>query len=171
ESGTGKELFARAIHEESRATRGGKFIAINCGAIPKELVESTLFGYVKGAFSGAVKDTKGSFEEAHGGTLFLDELGEMPLDVQVKLLRALQQKSITRVGEHQERKVDVRIVAATHKDLAQAVRQGEFREDLFYRLAVAVLDLPPLREREGDMNALIDALLEKVNREGEADEV
>lgn len=171
ESGTGKELFARAIHEEGRSKKGGNFIAINCGAIPKDLVESTLFGYVKGAFSGATKDARGAFEEAHGGTLFLDELGEMPLDVQVKLLRALQQKKITRVGEHMERPVDVRIIAATHKELATAVKEGEFREDLFYRLAVAVLELPPLRQRDGDMNALIDALLEKVNREGEADEV
>lgn len=171
ESGTGKELFARAIHEESRAKKGGAFIAINCGAIPKDLVESKLFGFVRGAFSGAVKDTKGAFEEAQGGTLFLDELGEMPLDVQVKLLRVLQEKKITRVGEHRERPVDVRIIAATHRDLGQAIAEGEFREDLFYRLAVAVLDLPPLRQREGDMNALVDALLEKVNREGEADEV
>lgn len=171
ESGTGKELFARAIHEEGRGQKGGQFIAINCGALPKDLVESTLFGYVKGAFSGATKDTKGAFEDAHGGTLFLDELGEMPLDVQVKLLRALQEKKISRVGETKERPVDVRIVAATHKDLSKAVREGEFREDLFYRLAVAVLELPALRERDGDMNALIDALLEKVNREGEADEV
>lgn len=171
ESGTGKELFARAIHEESRARKGGEFIAINCGAIPKGLVESTLFGYVKGAFSGAVKDTQGAFEEAQGGTLFLDELGEMPLDVQVKLLRVLQEKKVTRVGEHKERQVDVRIIAATHRDLGKAAVDGAFREDLFYRLAVAVLELPPLRERDGDMNALIDALLDKVNREGEADEV
>jgi len=171
ESGTGKELFARAIHEEGRGQKGKEFIAINCGAIPKDLVESTLFGHAKGAFSGAVKDTKGAFEQAQGGTLLLDELGEMPLDVQVKLLRVLQEKKITRVGEHKERNVDVRIIAATHRDLSKAVSEGEFREDLFYRLAVAVLDLPPLRERDGDMNALIDALLDKVNREGEADEV
>lgn len=171
ESGTGKELFARAIHQESRAKKAGEFIAINCGAIPKDLVESKLFGFVRGAFSGAVKDTKGAFEEAEGGTLFLDELGEMPLDVQVKLLRVLQEKKVTRVGEHKERKVDVRIIAATHRDLGQAIAKGEFREDLYYRVAVAVLNLPPLRNRDGDMNALIDALLDKVNREGEADEV
>jgi transcriptional regulator with GAF, ATPase, and Fis domain len=171
ESGTGKELFARAIHADRRAIKGGQFVAINCGAIPKDLVESTLFGYSKGAFTGATKDTKGAFEEADGGTLFLDELGEMPLDVQVKLLRAVQEKKITRVGEQKERPVDVRLIAATHKDLYLAVQKGEFREDLFYRLAVAVLELPPLRKREGDMNALIDALLEKVNKEGEKDEV
>ncbi len=171
ETGTGKELFARAIHDDGRAKKGGKMLAINCGAIPKDLVESTLFGHARGAFSGAVKDTKGAFEEADGGTLFLDELGEMPLAVQVKLLRALQQKVITRVGEHKERPVDVRIIAATHRDLNQAVRDGAFREDLFYRLAVAVLDLPPLRERHGDMNPLIDALLEKINRQLAADEV
>lgn len=165
ETGTGKELLARAIHQEGRGARGGPVVVVNCGAIPKELVESTLFGYVKGSFSGALKDTKGAFQEADGGSLFLDELGEMPLDVQVKLLRAVQERKVTRVGEHVERAVDVRIIAATHRDLNQAVRDGAFREDLFYRLAVAVLDLPPLRERGGDLQHLVDALLEKTNQE------
>lgn len=168
ESGTGKELLAKAIHDAS-PRRTAPFVAINCGAIPTELVESTFFGHVRGAFTGAVSDQLGRFEAAHGGTLFLDEIGELPLPVQVKLLRALQERRITRVGEHRERDVDVRIVAATHRNLLNEVRANRFREDLFYRLAVAVVRLPPLREREGDLNLLVDHLLKQINDEAKAD--
>lgn len=163
ESGTGKELLARAIHHAS--PRKGKFVAINCGAIPSELVEAELFGHVKGAFTGAEKERKGVFEAADGGTLFLDELGDLPTSVQVKLLRALQENEIARVGSTETVKVDVRIIAATHRDLIAETAAGRFRTDLFYRLAVAVLKIPPLRERKGDISFLIDRLLDQVNLE------
>jgi len=168
ESGTGKELLARAIHAAS-PRRERPFIAVNCGAIPAELVESELFGHEKGAFTGAMRERKGVFEAADGGTLFLDEVGELPLAAQVKLLRVLQEQTLTRVGATQPIRVNARIVAATHRRLVTEIREGRFREDLFYRLAVAVLKLPPLREREGDLNLLIDRLLEQVNRESEED--
>ncbi|MFT3695703.1 MAG: sigma-54 dependent transcriptional regulator [Kofleriaceae bacterium] len=164
ESGTGKELLARAIHAESGRT--GKFIAINCGAIPPDLIESELFGHKKGAFTSAVSDRSGVFEAAHEGTLFLDELGELPLDAQVKLLRALQEGEITRVGDTKTVKVDVRIVAATHRTMLVEVSERRFREDLFYRLAVAVLKLPPLRVRRGDILVLVDHILARINAEG-----
>jgi len=165
ESGTGKELLARAIHDASK--RKGKFVAINCGAIPRELVESTLFGHEKGSFSGATELRLGVFETANRGTLFLDELGELPLDAQVKLLRALQQGEITRIGKAEPIKVDVRIIAATNRHLMDEIASGAFREDLFYRLAVAVLRLPALRERKGDLGMLIEHLLAKVNAQSQ----
>lgn len=161
ESGTGKELMARAIHHASGRT--GEIVPVNCGAIPTELVESEFFGHGKGAFSGAASDRKGHFEKAHGGTLFLDEIGELPKPVQVKLLRALQEGKIVRVGTSIEIAVDVRIITATNRNLANEVAQGNFREDLFYRLAVGMIRLPPLRERRGDLGLLIEHLLTKLN--------
>jgi DNA-binding NtrC family response regulator len=166
ESGTGKELLARAIHRSS-ARRDKTFIAVNCGAIPAELVESELFGHKKGSFTGANSDRKGHFKEADGGTLFLDELGELPGPAQVKLLRAIQEGEIVPLGESKPVKVNVRIVAATNRTLTEEIASGRFREDLFYRLAVAVLKLPPLRERHGDLGVLIDHLLQQVNREAQ----
>jgi DNA-binding NtrC family response regulator len=164
ESGTGKELFARAIHGASQRS-SGPFVAVNCGAIPGELVESALFGHKKGAFSGAAQDAQGFFHAADKGTLFLDELGELPLAAQVKLLRALQERTVTRVGDIKPQPVDVRIIAATNRNLLQETIEGRFRSDLFYRLAVAVLRLPPLRERGEDMALLLDDVLVKANRE------
>jgi transcriptional regulator with PAS, ATPase and Fis domain len=166
ESGTGKELFARAIHQSS--SRSAKpFIAVNCGAIPKDLVESELFGHKKSSFTGATSDRKGHFETANGGTVFLDELGELPLSTQVKLLRVIQESEVTPIGASLPIRVDVRIISATHRDLIQEIAEHRFREDLFYRLAVAVLKLPPLRERAGDLGVLIDYLLTQVNLEYE----
>jgi len=150
ESGTGKEVVARALHAESRR-RGGPFVALNCSALPGELVESELFGHLKGAFTGADREREGLFEAADGGTLFLDEIGDLPLTLQGKILKALEEKQVRRVGAVRGREVDVRIIAATHVDLAQAVRKGEFREDLFYRLSVIPIHLPPLRERGDDV--------------------
>jgi len=164
DSGTGKELLARAIHRAS-PRHANPFIAVNCGAIPADLVESEFFGHKKGAFTGAVLDRKGYFEVAHGGTLFLDEIGELPLAAQVKILRVLQEKRVVRVGDTAETLVDVRIVAATNRHLMVEVAENRFRQDLYYRLAVAVLHLPQLREREGDLSLLIDHILDKVNRE------
>jgi sigma54-dependent transcription regulator len=168
ESGTGKELFARAIHRSS-SRRDKEFIAVNCGAIPAELVESQLFGHEKGAFTGALKQQQGNFEAADKGTLFLDEIGELPGPAQVKLLRVFQEGEVVRVGATKPIKVDVRVIAATNRTLIHEIAQGKFREDLFYRLAVAVLHLPPLRERSGDLNLLIDYLLDQVNRESTAE--
>lgn len=168
ESGTGKELFARAIHDAS-PRRDKPFITINCGAIPPELVESELFGYEKGAFTGATSVKTGHFEASHQGTIFLDELGELPKDMQVKLLRVVQEGEIKRIGSTQALKVDIRIIAATNRNLIDEVAAGRFREDLFYRLAVAVINLPPLRERKGDVSLLVDSFLEKINMES-ADE-
>lgn len=164
ESGTGKELFAQAIHNAS--PRGGKpFIVVNCGALPRELVQSELFGYTEGAFTGASKQGKpGKFELADGGTLFLDEIGEMPLDVQVNLLRVLQNREVTRVGGKRTRAVNVRVIAATNKDLGKAVREHTFREDLYYRLNVFPLVLPPLRERGEDVALLANSFLKKFSR-------
>jgi DNA-binding NtrC family response regulator len=162
ESGTGKELLARAIH--STSTRHDKpFIAVNCGAIPPELVEDEFFGHKKGAFSGATQDRKGHFLEANGGTLFLDELGELPLPAQVKLLRAIQEGAITQIGLSKSTDIDVRIIAATNRNLIEEVSRGNFREDLFHRLAVGVLSLPSLRERHDDLNIIIDHIIKEIN--------
>jgi two-component system response regulator AtoC len=155
ESGVGKELVARAIHRRSNR-RGGPFVAVNCGAIPENLLESELFGHKKGAFTDAVQDRRGLFEEANGGTLFLDEIGELPLGLQVKLLRVLEDEKIRRLGETRDIKVDVRIVTATHRDLTAETKAGRFRDDLFYRLNVLPIHIPPLRERRDDIPLLID---------------
>jgi len=164
ESGTGKELLAQAVHQLS-ARAGKPFCAINCAAIPESLLESELFGYEKGAFTGAVKQAKGKIEVAHGGTLFLDEIGDVPLPLQVKLLRFLQERVIERIGGRQTIPVDVRIVCATNQNLAELMRVGAFREDLFYRLSEIIVDIPPLREREGDPEVLAHAFLAKFNQE------
>lgn len=162
ESGTGKELLARAIHSGSPRAKEA-FVAVNCGAIPSELVESEFFGHRRGAFTGAVADRKGYLEQAAGGTLFLDEVGELPPAAQVKLLRALQTGEIQRVGDARPLRVNVRVLAATNRDLPTEVARGRFREDLFHRLAVGVLTLPPLRERPGDLDALCARIMEEVN--------
>jgi len=164
ETGTGKELLARAIHEAS-PRKGKPFLAVNCGAIPSELLESEFFGYEKGAFTGADKQKVGYFEAANTGTLFLDEIGELPIPAQSKILRALQEKEIVRVGSTQATKFDLRVIAATNRNLIDEVATGRFRSDLFYRIAVAVLKLPPLRERSGDISLLIDRLLDQINEE------
>jgi two-component system nitrogen regulation response regulator GlnG len=160
ESGTGKELIARAIHYNSRRL-GKPFIALNCAAIPKELLESELFGFEKGAFTGATDRKFGKFEQANGGTIFLDEIGDMPLDLQSKILRVLQEKEVTRTGGNQSLAVDVRIIAATNQDLEGMVRQKTFRDDLFYRLNVVPIHLVPLRDRQEDIPALVDYFLAK----------
>ncbi len=161
ETGTGKELLARALHYGSPRA-GDPFVEVNCAAIPANLLESELFGHERGAFTGAVAAKPGLFELAHGGTLFLDEIGTLPLELQPKLLRALETRSIRRVGGQQGRQVDVRVVAASHVDLGQAVRRGEFREDLYYRLNVVILVLPPLRDREGDVELLARTFVEGI---------
>lgn len=161
ESGTGKELFARAIHNESKR-KNKPFIAVNCAAIPESLLESELFGFEEGAFTGAKKGGKiGKFELANGGTLFLDEIGDMPLHLQVKLLRVLQEKCIERIGSNRQVSVDIRIIAATHKNLEDMVLKGEFRQDLYYRLNVIPIKIPPLRERRDDIKILMDYILNK----------
>jgi two-component system, NtrC family, response regulator AtoC len=162
ESGVGKELVARAIHRRS-TRRGGPFVAVNCGAIPENLLESELFGHKKGAFTDAVNDRRGLFEEATTGTLFLDEIGELPLGLQVKLLRVLEDEKIRRLGEARDLQVDVRIIAATHRDLHNETKAGRFREDLFYRLNVLPIHCPPLRERRDDIPLLIDHFVAKNN--------
>ncbi len=164
ESGTGKELLARAIHQAS-PRRNKTFVTVNCGAIPSELVESEFFGHTKGAFTGAVGDRVGYFEQADGGTIFLDEIGELPLSAQVKLLRVLQEGEVIRVGSSQSKKIDVRVISATNKNLPLELVEGRFREDLFYRLAVIILTIPALRERDGDLSLLIDALWQKINND------
>ncbi len=162
ESGTGKELLAKGIHYNSSRSEG-PFVAVNCAAIPENLIESELFGHVKGAFSGAVKDREGKFESAAGGTLFLDEIGDLRVDLQAKILRALQERQVDRVGGNRPIDLDVRVIAATNKDIERAVKEGGFREDLYYRLSVVTLHTPPLRERRDDIPLLIDHFLKKYN--------
>ncbi len=164
ESGTGKELVARAIHLHS-PRRDGPFVKVNCGALPHELVESELFGHERGSFTGAVRQKRGKFELAEGGTVFLDEIGDVPPDAQVKLLRVLQEKRFERIGGEQTLTAHVRVVAATHRDLQDMVHRGLFREDLFYRLEVIPIRLPPLRERPGDIRPLVEHFLAKKSRE------
>ncbi|MBN1608475.1 MAG: sigma-54-dependent Fis family transcriptional regulator [Polyangiaceae bacterium] len=161
ESGVGKELVARALHR--RSGRRGPFVPVNCGAIPENLLESELFGHKKGAFTDAVQDRRGLFEESGGGTLFLDEIGELPLGLQVKLLRALEEEKIRRLGETRDLKVDLRIIAATHRDLLAETKAGRFREDLFYRLNVLPIHVPPLRERREDIPLLIEHFVSRNN--------
>jgi len=166
ESGTGKELVARAIHDKSARSKG-PFIAINCAAFPREILENELFGHEKGAFTGALNEKPGCFELANGGTLFLDEVAEMEPDVQVKLLRALEERAFRRLGGKKEIRVDIRIVAATNKNIQKAIDNGELREDLFHRLAVIPLHLPPLRDRRGDVRVLAEAFLHKFAAEND----
>ncbi|MCW3473797.1 nitrogen regulation protein NR(I) [Limobrevibacterium gyesilva] len=165
ESGTGKELVARALHDYGRR-RGGSFVAINMAAIPRELIESELFGHERGAFTGATNRNQGRFEQANGGTLFLDEIGDMPPEAQTRLLRVLQEGEFTTVGGRQPIRANVRIIAATHRDLRAAIRQGQFREDLFYRLNVVPIRLPPLRERTEDIADLAGHFLERARADG-----
>ena len=165
DSGTGKELFAKAIHYNS-GRKNQPFIAINCAAIPRELLESELFGFEKGSFTGAHKTNKGKFELASTGTVFLDEIGDMPSELQVKILRVLQEKEINRIGASEPIKVDIRIIAATNKNLKEAVEQGEFREDLFYRVSVIPIHIPPLRERREDIPLLLEHILKKFDCPG-----
>jgi two-component system nitrogen regulation response regulator GlnG len=166
ESGTGKELVARALHNFGKR-RNGPFVAINMAAIPRDLIEAELFGHEKGAFTGATSRSSGRFEQAEGGTLFLDEIGDMPMEAQTRLLRVLQEGEYTMVGGRTPIKTNVRIVAATHRDLSQMIRQGLFREDLYYRLNVVPIRLPPLRERTDDIGDLIQHFLRAARREGE----
>lgn len=166
ESGTGKELFARAIHTSSPRAENC-FVAVNCGSIPPDLVESEFFGHKKGAFTGATSDREGFFSVADGGTLFLDEIGELPLSAQVKLLRAIQENKILRVGDSKPHEINIRIIAATNRNLIEDIQSGRFREDLFHRIAVGVLNLPALRERQGDLDLIIDFVLDGINRKFE----
>ncbi|WP_162232374.1 sigma-54-dependent transcriptional regulator [Methylogaea oryzae] len=164
ESGTGKEVVARALHYNS-PRRERLFVPVNCGAIPGDLLESELFGHEKGAFTGALTSRQGRFELADGGTLFLDEIGDMPLSMQVKLLRVLQERSFERVGSNKTIQCDVRVVAATHRNLEDEIRQNRFREDLFYRLNVFPIEIPPLRERVEDLPLLVDELVRRIENE------
>jgi len=162
ENGTGKELVARQIHEQSTRSKS-PFIEVNCAAIPSELIESQLFGHEKGSFTSAIKQRKGDFELAHGGTLFLDEIGDMSLSAQAKVLRALQENKIVRVGGEKEIFVDVRVVAATNKDIKEAIKNGKFREDLYHRLSVIIMVVPPLRERKSDIPLLVNHFIKQIS--------
>ena len=168
ESGTGKELVARLIHE-SGARNEGPFVAVNCGAIPTELMESELFGHKRGSFTGAVSDKKGLIQSAEGGTLFLDEVADLPLHMQVKLLRVVQEKTLRPIGESREETIDVRILSATHKNLGELIGQGLFREDLFYRINVIELRVPALRERTADIPEIAEAVLQRLGRRANMD--
>ncbi len=165
ESGTGKRVVAHAIHKADKRRRHKPFIEVSCGALPRDIIESELFGHVKGAFTGAINERKGRFELAHGGTLLLDDIDGLPLDLQVKLLRVLQQKEFERVGDHKTIKVDVRIIAATNQNLEKLVEEKKFREDLFYRLNVITVNIPPLRERKEDLPALVDHFISAYSKE------
>jgi two-component system, NtrC family, response regulator PilR len=164
ESGTGKELVAHLIHNAG-ARRDGPFVPVNCGAIPTELMESELFGHKKGSFTGAIADKQGLIQSAEGGTLFLDEIADLPLHMQVKLLRVIQEKSVRAIGDSKETPIDVRILTATHKNLSALVAEGKFREDLFYRVNVIEIRVPPLRERLGDIDELVDAIVTKLGKQ------
>ncbi|MGC1443401.1 MAG: PEP-CTERM-box response regulator transcription factor, partial [Burkholderiaceae bacterium] len=168
ESGTGKEVLARGLHDLSNR-RSNRFVAINCAAIPENLLESELFGYEKGAFTGAVKQTQGKIEVADGGTLFLDEIGDLPMSLQAKLLRFLQSRVIERIGGRNEIAVNVRVVCATHRNLRELIEKGFFREDLYYRLTEMVINIPPLRDRTGDASLLAHAFVKKFAREQKRD--
>ncbi|TCO75182.1 transcriptional regulator with PAS, ATPase and Fis domain [Marinisporobacter balticus] len=170
ESGTGKELVAKAIHENSKRNNG-PFVAINCGAIPSELLESELFGHEQGAFTGALKRKIGKFERANQGTIFLDEIGDLPMEMQVKLLRVLQEKEFERIGGNETIHVDIRIIAATNKNLEEMINKEKFREDLYYRLNVIPIELPPLRERTKDIPLLIEYFIKKISQNMEVDSV
>ena len=169
ESGTGKELVANALHANSHR-KDGPWVAVNCGAIPENLLEAEFFGAKKGAYTGAAQDREGFFQAAHGGTLFLDEIGDLPLAMQAKLLRAIQERCVRPLGGNQEESVDVRIVSATHKDLPAEVAAGRFRQDLYFRLNVIDIDIPPLRERPEDLPALCKALLERIAKDSDTPE-
>lgn len=162
-NGTGKELVARWLHAKSPRAKG-PFVEVNCAAIPSELIESQLFGHEKGSFTSAIRQRKGDFELAHGGTLFLDEIGDMSLSAQAKVLRALQENKITRVGGEHEIPIDVRVIAATNKNLSEEIRKGNFREDLYHRLSVIIIEVPDLNEREGDIPLLADHFMEEICR-------
>ena len=164
ENGTGKELVARWLHEKSNRA-DGPFVEVNCAAIPSELIESELFGHERGAFTSAIKQRKGKFEQANGGTLFMDEIGDMSLSAQAKVLRALQESKISRVGSDKDVVVDVRVVAATNKDIKAEIAKGNFREDLYHRLSVIVIKVPPLRERAGDVGQLVEHFISKISQE------
>ena len=166
ESGAGKEVVARRLHGASAPHRGGEWVAVNCAAIPEALIEAELFGYVRGAFTGAARAHRGFVEQANGGTLFLDEIGDMPLHLQSRLLRALQERRITRIGAESSTPVDFRLVCATHRDLPAMVRAGQFREDLYYRINVITLQVPPLRDRREDILWLADRMLQDLQRAG-----
>ncbi|MBA3502993.1 MAG: sigma-54-dependent Fis family transcriptional regulator, partial [Deltaproteobacteria bacterium] len=165
ETGTGKELVARAVHEAS-ARRRGPFVAVDCGALPENLLESELFGHVRGAFTGAVRDRVGAFETASGGTIFLDELGELPLDLQTRLLGVLERRRVTPLGGETPRPIDVRVVAATNRDLRAQVNQGSFREDLYFRLAVVTVEMPALRARRQDIRIYVERFLDELGARG-----
>jgi transcriptional regulator with GAF, ATPase, and Fis domain len=164
ENGTGKELVARWLHDKSNRA-DGPFVEVNCAAIPSELIESELFGHERGAFTSAIKQRKGKFEQANGGTLFMDEIGDMSLSAQAKVLRALQESKISRVGSDKDVAVDVRVVAATNKDIKAEIARGNFREDLYHRLSVIVIKVPPLRDRAGDIKELVAHFIAKIAEE------
>ena len=166
ESGVGKEVVARRLHDASAGQRSGDWVAVNCGAIPEPLIEAELFGYVRGAFTGAARAHRGFVEQANGGTLFLDEIGDMPLQMQTRLLRALQERRVTRIGAESSTPVDFRLVCATHRDLPAMVRAGQFREDLYYRINVITLQIPPLRDRREDILWLADRMLQELRPGG-----
>ena len=165
DSGTGKRLLAHAIHKADKKRRHKPFIEVSCGALPREIIESELFGHTKGAFTGAISDRKGRFELAHGGTMLLDDIDSLPLDLQVKLLRVMQQKEFERVGDHRTIKVDVRIITSTNQDLEKLVADKKFREDLYYRLNVISINIPPLRERKEDLQLLVDHFVDLYSKE------